>query len=157
MSEGLPPSLNLQTMFLILAGASLLLASAVLSLAVRVRRLTRPRKGEPGQVAAASTADLERRFEHLSGQVRALRSVVERSIQHVGMVRYDAFQDVGGHISFSLALLDEQRNGVVVSVLNGREGSRGYAKTIQGGRSSLPLSEEEERALAQALERDRSS
>lgn len=146
--------MSLQTMFYVLGGASLLLAAAVLALSVRLQRLTGSKRGASSEEPSAiAVADLERRLSELVTQVGQVRELAERTIQHVGVVRYDAFQDAGGHISFSLALLDHHRNGVVLSVLNGREASRSYAKAIQGGRSSLPLSEEEERALAEAFRR----
>ena len=76
---------------------------------------------------------------------------IRGAVQHVGMVRYDAFEDVGGRLSFSCALLDDRGDGVVVTSINGRQDTRVYAKPISGGRSSHNLSEEEDAAIQQAL------
>jgi hypothetical protein len=73
-----------------------------------------------------------------------------RSVQGVGVVRYNPFPDMGSNMSFSLALLDGRANGVVVSVLTNREGSRVYGKAVENGTSSYPLSDEERQALALA-------
>jgi hypothetical protein len=75
---------------------------------------------------------------------------VPRSIQGVGVVRYNPFPDMGSNMSFSLALLDGHANGVVMSVLTNREGSRVYGKAVERGSSSYPLSDEERQALALA-------
>ncbi|MDR5702030.1 MAG: DUF4446 family protein [Armatimonadota bacterium] len=86
----------------------------------------------------------------LAGMQRELQEIhrkLERCFQRMGFIRYDAFQEMGGQLSFSLALLDGHRDGIILSVLNGREDSRVYAKPITGGRSSSPLSEEERAAL----------
>jgi hypothetical protein len=97
------------------------------------------------EVGAAS-----RQIEHLGSRVDRLGEQVQRSIQHTGLVRYDAFKEMGGHLSFSLALMDERRDGIVLSVLNDRDGARAYAKPVTGGRSTYTLSEEEQRAIGEA-------
>ena len=71
-------------------------------------------------------------------------------MQGVGLVHFRAFQDTGGDQSFSLALADGEGNGAIVSALFGRGATRLYAKPIQGWLSPKALSEEEEKALAQA-------
>jgi hypothetical protein len=73
------------------------------------------------------------------------------SLQRVGLVRYDAFDDMGGHLSFSAALLDGQGNGMVITSINGRQDTRCYAKLVEGWTSSHNLSEEEELAIQRAL------
>ena len=82
-----------------------------------------------------------------SRQADALIEVVQR----VGLVRYDAFEEMGGHLSFSAALLDAAGNGVVITSINGRQDTRCYAKPIRGGASEHNLSVEEEAAIRQAL------
>jgi len=143
----------------VLVATCLLLSGVAVFLAIRVGRLAR--LGGPGSAPGevARMASLARDVKTVSEQMgrvesglAALRGLVQTCIQHVGVVRYDAFRDMGGHMSFSLALLDSRQNGVVLSVLNGRDGSRGYAKPVQGGRSSSPLSNEEQEALSQALD-----
>ena len=78
------------------------------------------------------------------------QGLIEGSVRHVGAVRYDAFEDVGGRLSFSCALLDDHGTGVVVTSINGRQDTSVYAKPITAGRSSYNLSVEEEEAIRQA-------
>lgn len=148
-----------EILVLTLAVASLLLTGVVAALAIRVVRLSRLAWAGAPMAEAGLAASLTRDLKTVSTQVgrvesamTELRGLVQACIRHVGVVRYDAFRDMGGQMSFSLALLDSRQNGVVLSVLNGRDGSRGYAKAVQGGRSSSPLSVEEQEALSQALD-----
>jgi hypothetical protein len=89
--------------------------------------------------------------EALRRGVAALESAVTRSVQCVGLVRYNPFQDTGGDQSFAIALLDKQGDGLVMSSLHTRAATRFYAKPVKGGASHLPLSDEEMQALQQAL------
>ena len=73
-----------------------------------------------------------------------------RAIQHVGVVRYNPFDDTGSNQSFALALLDAQGNGVVISSLHSRQQTRVYLKEIVGGRSEAQLSGEETEAVGRA-------
>ena len=100
-----------------------------------------------------------RKTDMLQDQLDETRKELERAqdaalayIQKVGIVRYDAFDDTGGEQSFSMALLDANANGVVVSGLSGREETRVYAKPVKGGRSPHTLSDEEIQAIARAIE-----
>lgn len=135
-----------------------LLACMVVVLVFRVRGLQaqiRAAVGDPSVLArlAAVERDLSgasSRLEHLGGRVERLSDQVGRCLQRVGVVRYDAFKELGGQLSFSVALLDGKQDGVVLSVLNDRDGARAYAKPVAGGRSTFPLSEEEQRAIAQS-------
>jgi len=77
---------------------------------------------------------------------------LQRSIQHVGLVRYNPFGDTGGDQSFVLALLDAKGHGVVISSLHGRTGTRFYAKPVKSSTSPISLSEEELIAIKQAQE-----
>jgi hypothetical protein len=97
--------------------------------------------------------------KHLQGQVRQqqaygrqLRALLARGISRVGTVRYDAFDDMGGRLSFSMALLDEHGDGSVITAMNGRVQTRTYAKPVTGGTSTHNLSEEEVQAIAQAMD-----
>ncbi len=81
-----------------------------------------------------------------------VEAAVGRTIQNVGVVRYNAFPGAGAELSFSVALLDPSRDGVVISGLYGREETRIYAKPIAAGASRYPLSDEEREAIRAALE-----
>jgi len=87
------------------------------------------------------------------GHARHLRELEQRlplAVQQVGLVRFNAFSDTGGEMSFALALLDASGNGVVISSLYGRAEARVYAKPLVLGQSTFPLSGEEAAAVAQA-------
>lgn len=70
------------------------------------------------------------------------------SFQKVGMVKYDAFHEMGGKLSFSLALLTEEDDGFIINAMHSREGCYTYIKEIVKGNSYIVLSEEEEEALS---------
>jgi hypothetical protein len=81
----------------------------------------------------------------------ALRARLRRGLCHVGLVRYDALADMGGRLSFSVALLDADANGVVISAINGRTESRCYGKLLANGAAEQELSPEEKEAIAMAM------
>lgn len=86
----------------------------------------------------------------LRQEVAALREEAQGALRHLGLVRYDAFGDVGGRQSWSLALLDDGGNGVVLTAIHGRSEARSYAKSIADWRSEQPMSPEEQDAVASA-------
>ncbi len=94
---------------------------------------------------------LEAAVRSLAGTDRRQEGLIEGAVRRVGLVRYDAFEDVGGRLSFSCAMLDDHGNGVVLTSINGRQDTRVYAKPIVDGRSQYNLSIEEEEAIRQAL------
>jgi hypothetical protein len=100
---------------------------------------------------ARSIQRLEAAVRSLSGTDHRQEQLIEGAVRHVGLLRYDAFEDVGGRLSFSCALLDDHGSGVVVTSINGRQDTRVYAKPITEGKSQYNLSEEEEEAIRQAL------
>ncbi|MHB9095556.1 MAG: DUF4446 family protein, partial [Eubacteriales bacterium] len=85
---------------------------------------------------------------------KAVRKMAERSIQHVGVVRFNAFSDTGSDLSFSIALLDHNGDGLVLSSIFSRNESHAYAKPVSKGASSYHLSGEEEAAIRKALENE---
>ncbi|KKU15678.1 MAG: hypothetical protein UX24_C0032G0016 [Candidatus Giovannonibacteria bacterium GW2011_GWB1_45_9b] len=88
--------------------------------------------------------------KYLESVERRLR----RSAQHVGVVRFNPFHDAGGDQSFSIAIMDEKKNGIVLSSLYGRETSRLYAKPLENASSRYKLSKEEEQAIGEALNKN---
>jgi len=97
-------------------------------------------------------------FRGLEGRVKKLERISEEiieknkfSVQKIGIVRYNPFSDVGGDQSFSLALLDENNNGVVITSLFTRDDNRVYGKAINKGLSKHSLSKEESKAINQAI------
>ena len=126
-----------------LALAALVLALAACALAVVSLRRHGPSRRRAG-------ADLPEDVPGLRREVAALRSEVGDALRHLAVVRYDAFGDMGGHLSWSLALLDDEGHGVVLSSIAGRSEARTYAKNIAGWASEQQLSPEEEEAIAHA-------
>ena len=136
----------------VLAG---LAAIAVLFAVGRIRRPRRPARARgpvltDEEALRQDLAELGRRLDTLEESVANMVEALPRSVQGVGVVRYNPFPDTGGNMSFSLALLDGRANGVVMSVLTSRDGSRVYGKPVEGGSSTYPLSDEERKALALA-------
>jgi uncharacterized protein DUF4446 len=88
----------------------------------------------------------------VQGEMGRLKSDLADALRHVAVVRYDAFSDMGGRMSFSAALLDDQGDGLVITAINGRSETRAYAKGIKNGLSDNPLSPEEDQAINHAFQ-----
>ncbi len=86
----------------------------------------------------------------LRQEVAALRVETAGALRHLAVVRYDAFGDMGGHLSWSLALLDDAGDGVVLTSIHGRSDARTYAKSVAAWTSDQQLSPEEDQAIAHA-------
>ena len=83
--------------------------------------------------------------------IRILYKNMERTFQKLGIVKYDAFNTIGGQLSFSLALLDENNDGFIMNAVHSSEGCYSYTKEIKGGTCKISLGEEEQRALDIAM------
>ena len=94
---------------------------------------------------------LERAIRALHATDKKQQTEIEGSVRNVALLRYDAFEDVGGRLSFSCALLDDHGDGVVLTSINGRQETRVYAKQVTQGTSSHNLSLEEEEAIRRAM------
>jgi len=110
---------------------------------VALRRGRRRRTGRPRE---AVPPDLE----SLRDEVERLRADAAESLRHLAVVRYDAFGDMGGHLSWSLALLDDAGNGVVLTSIHGRSEARTYAKNVSGWSCDTQPSPEEAEAIGYA-------
>lgn len=80
--------------------------------------------------------------------IRTLFKRMESVFQKMGLVRYDAFNQMGGQLSYSLVLLDENNNGFIINSVHSTEGCYSYSKEIRSGDNNITLSKEEEEALA---------
>ena len=103
-------------------------------------------EGQAGQIQR-----LERAVRSLHATDKRQEESLRSTVRHVGLLRYDAFEDVGGRLSFSCALLDDHGTGAVLTSINGRQETRVYAKPVTSGTSSYNLSTEELEAIRQAL------
>lgn len=117
--------------------AGLALAVSILALRRTASTARRPRAVPPDVEAVARA-------------VTDLRVDMTRALRHLAVVRYDAFGDMGGHLSWSLALLDDDGDGVLVTAIHGRADTRTYAKNVQRWTSTQQLSPEESEAVALA-------
>ena len=91
-------------------------------------------------------ADREKRKE-----INSLKILMQKSYQKAGLVKYDAFREMSGKLSYALALLDQNDNGVIVTSMYSRDGCFSYAKEVIMGESKINLSEEEQEALEKAV------
>ena len=98
-------------------------------------------------------AGMEETVERLQAEIEEIKRKQTSMVGSVGVLRYNAFGDRGSDLSFSLALLDEQQNGVVISAIHSRGESLLYAKPLEEGQSRYTLSPEEEEAIVQALKK----
>jgi Protein of unknown function (DUF4446) len=146
----------------VVGGVAVIALLLVLVLYLKLRRLRRAYmivRGESrdrdimGTLAGWSREldEVMRRVDAVSADQERLADIGRLAIQRFHLVRYDAFEDMGGRLSFSAALLDEHGDGLVITSINGRSETRTYAKPIKNLRSDHNLSEEEGEAIAGAV------
>ena len=99
----------------------------------------------------AEVDQINKKQNRVTATTNEHQEVLSTVIRHVGVIRYDAFSEVGGSLSFSTALLDDNGDGLVLSAITGRSESRVYAKPISERESTHNLSKEEQMAIKQAL------
>jgi hypothetical protein len=151
------------TQYVAMAGAGLGFVGLGVGLgsAFRLRRLRRSyaavsraaQSGDLlGEIARLSEQSEDLRVEvgYLRGEVARTQSDLGDAIRHVAVVRYDAFDDMGGRLSFSAALLDDSGDGLVLTAIHSRSETRSYAKGVKAATSTLPLSAEEQQAIGYA-------
>jgi hypothetical protein len=97
--------------------------------------------------------DLHRAVDEVASGLSRVDRRVDATVMNTSIVRYDAYEDTGGHQSASLALLDAARTGVVVTAIQGRDYARIYMKELDRGRTSVALSPEELEAVERAMGR----
>ena len=146
--------------FLVLLTLALVLVTFFLLVPATLRE-----RSKMGRAGGSSRKRLEaeldehaRAIERLEAAARQLAlgqqeigQIAAGAVCHVGVVRFDAFEDMGGRLSFSAALLDGNGDGVVITSINGRQDTRTYAKRVRNGTSSRNLSEEERQSIRLAL------
>jgi hypothetical protein len=152
-------SSNLESVALALAGVALILAITTMALYLRLKRQYGILQGSGDEADfvtvvnrhVTDVASLRGEVATLDENLRQARTDLDDAIRHVAVIRYDAFGDLGGRMSFSAALLDDAGDGLVVTSINGRSESRVYAKGIKaGGSAAGQLSPEEEQAITAA-------
>jgi Protein of unknown function (DUF4446) len=151
-----------------LAAAAVALAALLgcVALSVSVRRLRRAQRLVLGerqeQDLVAHAAAMQDAFEalrayveemavRLDGRLAGVETALRGTIAHRALVRYDAYNELSGHQSMSIALLDDEQSGIVLSCIHHRDQARVYGKQVLGGRGELELSPEEAEAVRVAL------
>src|SRR5256885_7250664 len=97
--------------------------------------------------------DLHRAVDEVAAGLARVDRRIDATVANTAIVRYDAYEDTGGHQSASLALLDSGRTGLVVTAIQGRDYARIYMKELERGRASVALSPEEQEAVDRAMGR----
>ena len=145
-------------------GAALAAVLALLAVVWVLLRIRRLREGQAVLLGDGKTDlvdfavslqgridDLHRAVDEVAAGLSRIDKRVDGCLSHTSIVRYDAYEDAGGHQSASLAFLDAARSGVVVSAIQGRDYARIYAKELDRGRASVALSPEEQQAVDRAM------
>lgn len=90
-------------------------------------------------------------IKNIKSEILLIKDLSRLNLQRVGLVKFNPFRESGGDHSFSLALLDGNKNGIIITSLHTRERTRVYLKEVVSGESNVNLSEEEQKALKQTL------
>jgi hypothetical protein len=155
---------------IVAGGVALVALVAAVALTVALTRLRRAQRtvlGERGERdLVAYAVELQQAFELLRDYVEdagqrldtrlgVAEQRLDGAVTHHALVRYDAYNEMSGHQSLSIALLDSNGSGIVLSSIHHRDSARLYAKQVTAGTPELELSPEEEEALRTALAQDR--
>lgn len=95
--------------------------------------------------------ELRKHIEQLDERVITLERKIQKSKRHVGLVRYDAFADIGGNQSFTLAVYDDNGDGAILSSIVGRADNKVYGKHLTNGKTGHSMTEEEQAAILDAV------
>jgi len=143
---------------LVLGGVCFWLHSQLRAIKTRWRDLLEGRRGEDIERLLydhlRSRVELEEQVTRLTQRTAELEAKMLRTKRFVGVVRYDAFEDVAGSQSFALAIYDDLGNGAIVNSLVGRADCRVYCKSLAGGKSDRSLTREELEAMERAQKQD---
>lgn len=159
LADNLAIALGIMAALLLLILILLIVQSIRLGRAVSAYRALLRESGSRGsslgEVLDAHVAQVDRtsaRLDELNRLHEYLEARSRGSLQHIGMVRFNPFDDTGSDQSFAIALLDDRRDGIVLSSLHGRANTRLFAKPVEAGSSKHTLSAEESEAIRIAVE-----
>ena len=150
---------------IILIAMTILLALLIILSIVTLVKLSSTKKRYKMLVNGATGEDLENIIADNIAQMNelvvknnkidedyaAMRNLFEKSLQKIAVYRFSAFHDMGGDMSYAVAMLDHNNNGVIFSSIFGRQESCTYVKPVENGISKYPLSEEENKVLQEAM------
>lgn len=155
-------NLDLAIPFIVLMIIAVILCVLVIILMSKFHKLEKKyNKFMQGKTAGSLEEEISALFEDVrflknysdknKKDIHHLYKLQEKNIQKVGIKKYDAFQQMGGQLSYCLAFLDENNNGIIMNSVHSTEGCYSYVKEIKQGNCSLPLGEEEMETLEMAL------
>ncbi|HYQ10132.1 MAG TPA: DUF4446 family protein [Gaiellaceae bacterium] len=146
-----------------IAAAAIAVVAIVIALALHMR-LRRVRSAQAALLGSGSRDlvdfavslqgridGLHRAVDELGATFGRLERRLDSTVSRVAVVRYDAYENTGGHQSASVALLDSSRSGLVLSAIQGRDYARIYIKELDDGRAAVSLSPEEQQAVERAM------
>ncbi|MBR1758971.1 MAG: DUF4446 family protein [Lachnospiraceae bacterium] len=154
--------LEVGTAVSILLVLSLILLVAVIVLGVRLGEMIRKYKRFMAKEAGASferrmldritrVGELEEQYDKMQNDMRTIERAVRSSYQKCSIVKYNAFREATGNISFVLCLLDHNNSGILLNSMYANDGCYSYIKELKFGNCEIPLSEEETQALKEAI------
>lgn len=150
-----------------MAAVILILLIVLIVLIVQIRKVSKLKKRMDKFLTGKNAKSLEREITTLVQETQSLKEKqevnrknirtlfknMEATYQKMGIVKYDAFSQMGGQLSFSLALLDEGNNGFIINSVHSSDGCYSYTKEIKAGSCDISLGKEEAEALEIAMER----
>ena len=158
---GIDPAILLAVMLVVILILLILLLVNMSKVSNTNRRLDELMRGRDAERLEDTIVDLIAEIDRLKSSDQQKRRELKRindnlmiTYQKQGIVKYDAFQEMGGKLSFALALLDKNNNGFVINSIHSREGCYTYIKEIVKGESYILLGEEERQALAKAVDEE---
>ncbi len=154
--------ISIDVLIIILFILVIALVVAVISLNMKCSRLKNSyytfMRGKDGKTLERSMGEKFKKLEELVAncnrnqqEIRSIRKAMQKNYQKIGIVKYDAFHEMGGKLSFVLTLLDAKDNGFCMNVMHSRDGCYTYIKEIVLGKSYVELSEEEAESLERAI------
>lgn len=154
--------IDLDYILLGLAGLTLILFIIILINVIQMRKLKKKYKmfmdGKNAKTLEESIMSRMDQIDYLissnqknESDIKAINKNLKSTFQKVGLVKYDAFQEMGGKLSFSLALLNQVNDGFIINAMHSREGCYTYIKEIIDGNSIIALADEEKEALEMAM------
>jgi hypothetical protein len=150
---------------LIAIGAGVVAVAGLVVASIALAKLNAVRRQQDVLLGGEAKADVVEFAVSLQGRIDDLHNAVDEiaaalarvdrridgSLSRLAVVRYDAYEDTGGHQSASVALLDSFRTGIVLTAIQGRDYARIYVKQLERGRASIALSPEEQQAVERAM------
>lgn len=133
----------------------------IIALSIRLKKLRRQYVNAMGNTGVANLEEViiemrnelemqRENAERLQEQLQSVQKALPKHKSKIGLHRYNAFSEQGSRLSFSIAFLDERRNGAVLSGIHNRDNTFLYAKPVEKGESSYPLTPEEQKAIEEA-------